>query len=108
MAAWQQSELSGLDNIAYVVAMHEDYNGGPPDKADFEAWVNEHGFRADALLIDADRAVIDAFMLANPGPKYTEAVTVVLDQQMRIRRVGGTYDTEHDKNLELLLQLAAE
>jgi hypothetical protein len=118
LAEWQKNELAGLPQIAYVVAMTEDGNKKYPEPNDAIAWKNELGFASDALLLDPDvtpegmkipAAVMSQYVAANPGPKYTEAITVILDKEMRIRKVGGTYeDTTNDSNLELLLQLANE
>ena len=57
---------------------------------------------------EALTAVIDAYIEANPKTVYTEAVTVIIDKRMRIRRVGGTYDRQHGRNVDLLLDLVAE
>lgn len=108
MAEWQDAELAGFDDIAYVVAMHADTDNGPADPEDLELWQTYHGFEADALLMDNGRNVIDGYIDANPGPTYTEAVTVIIDKEMRIRHVGGTYDKDDQSNLELLIELANE
>ena len=107
MAEWQNDELSGLDNIVYIIAIQEDARGDEPDGDDLLRWQEEHGFRADALVLDGDRRLMDAYIRDNPGPTYSQAITVIFDTEMRIRRVGGTYDTNHDQNLALLLELAA-
>ncbi len=108
MAQWQEEELVGATGISYLVGSHEDATGNEPDGAELRGWQEQLGFEADALLLDRDRRILDAYIDANPGPRYTEAVTVILDRRGVIRRVGSTYDTDHDGNLELLLELLAE
>jgi len=108
LAEWQDNELAGIDNIAYAIAAHADVDGNSVEPEEMLAWALEHGFSADHLLIDENREVMDAYFEANPGPKYTQAVTVIIDKNMVIRKVGSTYDTEHEANLELLLELVDE
>ena len=108
MAEWQNNELAGINDIAYVVAAHADFDKGTVEPEDIELWPLQHGFSYDHLLIDEGREVMDAYFDANPGPKYTQAVTVIIDKNMVIRKVGSTYDTDHDANLDLLLELIEE
>lgn len=108
MAEWQDNELAGIDDIAYLIASHADVNGESVEPAELLAWQQEHGFEADALLTDDGRVLMDTYMDANPGPEYTQAVTVIIDQEMNIHKVGGTYDTDHQENLALLLELVAQ
>ena len=108
MAEWQDNELAGIEDMAYVVASHADVYKGSVEAEEIELWPLQHGFFYDHLLIDDGRKVMDAYFDANPGPKYTQAVTVIIDKNMVIRKVGSTYDTEHDENLTLLLELIDE
>jgi hypothetical protein len=108
LAEWQNQQLAGLDDIAYLVAMNEDVDGDEPDGDDLSRWRQHHGFEADALLLDPDWLVMDSYAEANAGQTYTQAITVIIDKQMRIRHVGGTYASDHDANLAMLLQLAQE
>ena len=108
MAGWQNNELSGYDNISYIIASHADIDGQSVEPNELLAWQGEHGFEADHLLIDQNRSLMDTYMQANPGPNYTQAVTVIIDKNMQIRKVGGTYDTDHNANLQLLIDLANE
>jgi hypothetical protein len=105
LAEWQQNELAGIDDIAYLIASHADIDGNSVEPAEIEAWQLEHGFEADALLIDQGQALMNTYTAANPGPNYTQAVTVIIDRDMVIHKVGGTYDTDHEANLQLLLDL---
>ena len=107
MAQWQNNELAGLD-IHYIVTSHADYNGGSIEANEILAWPNEHGFTYDSLLLDNGQVIMNQYTSANPGPNYTQAVTVIIGKDMRIRKVGGTYDTNHNENLQLLLQLVNE
>ena len=108
MAEWQNNELAGQTGIAYVVSMHENLERQDPVPENLDRWKSEIGFNAHAAVLDYGRAVIDAYIEANPGPRYTEAVTVIIDKNMRIRRVGGTYDLDHEVNLALMQELLAE
>ena len=108
MAEWQQNELAGVEDIAYIVGSHADVNRGSVEGNEILQWPEQHGFYADALVLDNGRNIIDMYIDANPGPTYTEAVTVVIDKQMRIRKVGGTYEEADESNLELMLQLLNE
>jgi len=109
---WQNGgALDGLD-IVYLIAMQ---NGGatigsdaPPTVAALEQWVQELDFTATHLLLDPDWSVLNRYWDANPGGTYSQAVTVIIDKKMKIRRVGDTYDTNHQVNLELLQQLVNE
>ena len=102
MASWQRDQLKGLDDIAYVVAAHADQDGDEADGDDLLRWKEGHGFSADALLIDDGRHVIDAYINDNPDHSNNESITVIIDKQMRIRRVGN------NQNLSLLLELSDE
>jgi hypothetical protein len=108
LAEWQNNELAGITDIVYIVASHADVNGDSVEPSEMAAWETELGFTADELVIDDNRDLMDTYMDANPGPQYTQAVTVIVDKNMEIQKVGGTYDTDHDENLQLLLDLAAE
>ena len=108
MAEWQNAELAGETDVSYLIASHADVNRDTVEGSEIEAWPVQHGFSYDALLLDNGRNIIDRYVDANPGPNYTEAVTVIIDKQMRIRHVGGTYEEANDDNLELILELLAE
>jgi hypothetical protein len=105
---WQRNELAGASDLAVLVAMHENKDKQPPVPANLDRWQAELDFSADAMLLDYGRVVIDAYMDANPGPRYTQAITVFIDKHMRIRYVGGTYEVDLDANLQLLQELLAE
>ena len=92
----------------YIVGSHADVNRNSVEGSEILMWPEQHGFYADALVLDNGRNIIDMYIDANPGPTYTEAVTVVFDKEMRIRKVGGTYEAADDSNLELMLQLVDE
>ena len=94
--------------MAYIVAAHADVDGGTVEADEIEKWPLQHGFDYDALLIDNGRTVMDRYVEANPGQTYSQVVTVIIDKNMRIRRVGGTYDEADDGDLELIQQLLAE
>ncbi len=108
MGGWQKNQLKDAEDLVYLIAMHADKQKGPPSSFALDRWQQELDFYGDAMLLDFGREVMDAYMDANPGPKYTQAVTVIIDRDLTIRRVGGTYDTKHKVNLDLLLELLAE
>jgi len=108
LAEWQNEELAGETGIAYLIGSHADVNRQTVEANEIEMWPVQHGFSYDALLLDNGRNIIDRYVAANPGQTYTEAVTVIIDKQMRIRHVGGTYDPANDDNLDLLLELLEE
>lgn len=108
MAEWQNDELAGEQGVAYLIASHADVNRDTVEANEIELWPQQHGFSYDALLLDNGRNIIDRYVDANPGQTYTEAVTVIIDKEMRIRHVGGTYDEADNSNLELIEELLAE
>lgn len=108
MGEWQKNELAGEEDIVYLVAMHANTQKQTPTSTDLAIWQMELDFFGDEMLLDYDRVVMDSYMDANPGPKYTQAVTVIIDRDLRIRYVGGTYETEHEVNLEMVLEILAE
>ncbi len=108
MGAWQKNELKDAEDIVYLIAMHADKQKNPPSSFALDRWQEELDFFGDEMLLDYGRKVMDAYMDANPGPKYTQAVTVILDRNLKIRRVGSTYDTNHQVNLDKILELLAE
>ena len=84
--------------------MHANMQKQTPTATDLGTWQTELDFYGDEMLLDYGRVVMDSYMDANPGPKYTQAVTVIIDRDLRIRYVGGTYETDHEANLEFLLE----
>ena len=108
MGEWQRNELAGETDLAYVIVMHANLESQPPTPSNLDRWQSELNFTADAMLLDPGRSVIDEYINANPGPLYTQAVTVILDRDMVIRKVGSTYDTDHSVNLALLQEILAE
>jgi len=103
--------LAGETDIVYVISMHENAERQVPTPANLERWQDELNFAGDIMLLDYEREVIDGYIDANPGPRYTQAVTVFIDRHMRIRKVGATYensDEDHAANLALLQQLLLE
>ena len=109
MAEWQQNELKGKTDIAYLIASHADGMKGSIEPEDIELWPLQHGFTFDHLLLDEGRVLLDTYFEANPDiGKNTQAVTVIIDKNMVIRKVGSTYDKNHDENLELILKLLEE
>ncbi|MEQ9321753.1 MAG: hypothetical protein RIF41_21475 [Polyangiaceae bacterium] len=105
MAEWQDNELAGLD-IAYVIGGHSDVDGNSIEADEIVNWPAQHGFDYSALVLDNGRVIADNYIDANPGPTFTEAVVIVLDAEMRIVQIRGTYDQDDDSTLQLLLQLA--
>ena len=81
MGEWQRNELAGETDIVYVIAMHENLENQVPTADNFDRWQSELNFEADARLLDPARSIIDQYIDANPGPLYTQAVTVILDRQ---------------------------
>ena len=108
MGEWQNAELSGQTEIAYVIGMWQNLDGGEPLPSNLQRWSDELGFFADGLVLDYGQGVMNEYADANPGPSYTNAVTVVIDKQGVIRAVKGTYDSTEDETLELLRQLALQ
>lgn len=88
--------------------MYEDRDFNPADAGDLARWRAQLAFEADAMLIDPGRALMDRYVAANPGPLYTQAITVLLDRALRIRFVGGTYDEDHANTLEVVQMLVSE
>ena len=108
MGEWQDGELASEEDVAFLIAAHADVNRDSVEAEEIEAWPVQHGFDYDALLLDNGRIIMDRYIDANPGQTYTQAVTVIIDKNMRIRHVGGTYDEANDENLDLILELLAE
>ena len=108
MGDWQKNELAGEEDIVYLVAMHANSQKETPSSTDLLHWQDELDFYGDEMLLDYNRVVMDTYMDANPGPKYTQAVTVIIARDMTIRYVGGTYETDHSANLDLVLDILAE
>lgn len=107
MGEWQRGELEGLD-IAYVAGLWQNKDGNEPVGSDLERWQAELNFTADVGVLDYAQQVFQHYANANPGPSYTNAVTVIIDRRGVIRDVKGTYDTDEAGTLALLQQLAAE
>ncbi len=113
--------------------MNEDCDRNPPTSSDLDRWQDELGFEA-TLMTDPLRDVYSAYADANGcasgggpgGDGCSNAVTIIIDKQMRIRHFGSTYacgtgmgntcggvgdpgDQEClDEVLDVLLELAAE
>ena len=90
------------------MAMHADQDKGPPTALALDRWQEELDFYGTAMMLDFDREVLDDYIDANPGPKYTQAITLIIDKHMRIRRVGSTYENDHQLNLDTIYALMAE
>ena len=62
--------------------------------------------------MDFDACMRIEFRIVNrvlKGSDFYEGVrAVIIDKDMTIRDVGGTYDLDHSANLNLLLELASE
>ncbi len=108
MGSWQRDQLADETDIAYLISMHENKWFDTPRPRDMAEWADALSFEADAFLLDPGRDIIDAYVGANPDRRFTEAVTVVIDRNLRIRFVGGTYDTGHERNLTLIEALLDE
>ncbi|TPV94023.1 MAG: hypothetical protein B7733_17445 [Myxococcales bacterium FL481] len=98
--------------MIYLVGMQ---NGGtsigsnaPPTVEALDRWVDELDFEATHLLLDPDWEVIERYWDANPGGTYSQAVTAIVDRGMKIRRIGDTYDTNHELNLSILEEILSE
>ncbi len=107
MAEWQDNELAGAD-INYVIGAHADVNGNSIEPEEIVLWPAQHGFDYTALVLDHNRVIADAYIDANPGPQFTQAVVIVLDAEMRIVEIRGTYDEDDQGTLDLLLQLSQQ
>ena len=57
MAEWQQNELKGKTDIAYLIASHADGMKGSIEPEDIELWPLQHGFTYDHLLLDEGRVL---------------------------------------------------
>ena len=71
-------------------------------------WQQVRGFEADLLVLDNGRVVMDQYIDANPGQNFTQSVSVIFDQEMRIRDLDGTYVEDDDSDLQLLIDLASQ
>ena len=97
MASWQDDPdaLAGHEeDIVYLVAMNENCDAGVPTASNLDRWQDELGFDA-IMLTDPLREIYDAFVKANdcqPGMMgCSNAVTALIDKNMRIRHFGSTY-----------------
>ena len=97
MGEWQRNELAGEEDIVYLIAMTENCASSPAAPSELADWQAELDFEA-ILMTDPAREVWDAYAEANDcgptpvgGPGCSNAVTVLIDKQMRIRQFGETY-----------------
>ncbi len=106
MGEWQRNELSGHSDIVYLIGMWQNIDGGEPVASDLGRWEDDLDFTTTEMVLDYGQGVMNLYADANPGPTYTNAVTVVIDQQGVIRTVKGTYDTDDEGTLALLQELS--
>ena len=64
--------------------MHANMQKQTPTATDLGTWQTELDFYGDEMLLDYGRVVMDSYMDANPGPKYTQAVTVIIDRDLTV------------------------
>lgn len=105
MGEWQNNELSNYDDIVYLIGMWQNKEGGEPVSSNLDRWEDELDFTASGMVLDYGQGVMDLYADANPGPSYTNAVTVIIDRQGVIHAVKGTYDEDHAATLSLLQEL---
>ncbi len=100
MGEWQKdpNALQGNDDIVYLVAMTENCASSPATAGELAPWQAELDFDA-VLMTDPLRDVYNAYADANNceptspgGPGCSNAVTVLIDKEMRIRHFGATYE----------------
>lgn len=87
----------GRDDIVYLVAMTENCSGQPATGRELADWQSELEFEG-VLITDPARDVYNAYADANDceptmpgGPGCSNAVTVLIDRDMRVRYFGSTY-----------------
>jgi hypothetical protein len=87
----------GEQEIAYLVAMTENCNSQPATADELPDWQMELDFEA-VVMTDPVREVYQQYADANGcedtppgGPGCSNAVSVLIDKQMRIRHFGPTY-----------------
>ena len=97
MGEWQRGPLQGEEDIAYLVAMTENCSSQSATADELPAWQSELMFDA-VLMTDPVREVYQQYADANGcedsppgGPGCSNAVSVLIDKQMRIRHFGTTY-----------------
>lgn len=84
--------------MVYLVAMTENCDGQPATGSELADWQAELGFEG-VLVTDPAREVFDAYAEANAceagggpgGDGCSNAITVLIDKQMRVRYFGSTY-----------------
>lgn len=84
--------------MAYLVGMTENCNSQPATASELPDWQSELNFEG-VLMTDPARAVYNQYALANNcmmgggvgGPGCSNAVSVLIDKQMRVRHFGTTY-----------------
>ena len=108
MGEWQNKELAGETEIAYVMGLWQNLEGAVPTADNLDRWESDLGFQATEMVLDYNQEVMSQYEAANPALTVTNAVTVIIDKQGIIRSVTGTYDSDHEATLNLLLELAAE
>ncbi|MEM6991381.1 MAG: hypothetical protein AAF721_12810 [Myxococcota bacterium] len=108
MGEWQNGELAGNKDIVYLIGMWQNLEGGEPVGSNLQRWQDEVGFTGTAMLLDYGMSLMNEYADANPGPQYTNSLTVMIDKTGVIRDVNGTYEEEEAATLALLQQLAAE
>lgn len=107
MGEWQQGELAGNDDIVYLIGLWQNLEGGEPVGSNLDRWQDEVGFTGTAMMLDYGKVVFDLYAQANPGPTYSNAVTVIIDKEGVIADVKGTYETDEAGTLALLTELSA-
>ena len=100
MGEWQRNPeaLQGEEDIAYLIGMTENCTRQPATASELPDWQSELDFEA-VLMTDPARMVYGAYADANDcpdgggvgGPGCTNAVSVIIDKQMRVREFGTTY-----------------
>ncbi len=102
MASWLKNEWAGEENIRLLYVAKSDDSGIGTENSvepdELKMFRAKFGLATDsrAIWLDGDResggyAVWDKFVAANPF-NYTAGIPMVIDKEMRIRDISGTYE----------------
>ena len=102
LASWLKGEWADEERLKVLLVAKSDDSGIGTENSvepdEMKAFQAKFGLTGEDrfLLLDGDResggyAVWDAFVNANPY-NYTAGIPMVLDKEMKIREISGTYE----------------